>query len=219
MKTFLATITLLAGVAAPSIAQESPDVAPLKTWVEEVKSINSLVASFKQSRSLITLRTNPETTGNLWFQKPNKFRWELGNPARTIAIHTGEQLVVMDTKDKEAKVVNTADAETRKDVGAYFDLVFPRSWAEFESKLAVKSATTKGNYVEYELEPRSEEIAPGLKVLTLTIDPKSNLLQSFVFNRENAGSITVVFTKYTRNVYLPMEQFKPALNGYTVKRG
>lgn len=218
MKTTLACLALVFPAISAS-AQSEADLAHIQAWVEQVRSIDSLAASFKQERTIMQLR-NPlkSTTGNLWYKKPNKFRWELGSPAKTIAVHSGSELTVCNVDDKEATVTNTSSAEKAAEVAAYFDLVFPQSWAEFSGNFAIESVDVKADgSFESKLKPVSPEKLRGLKAMTIQVGADKQL-QGFELVLGDGAKVRTEFTKFVKNVYLPTTQFQVALDGYAVKR-
>ncbi len=158
------------------------------------------------------------TSGNLWYKKPNKFRWELGSPAKTIAVHSGSELTVCNVDGKEATVTNTSSEEKVAEVAAYFDLVFPQSWAEFRGNFEIESVKVQADgSFESKLKPVNPEKLRGLKGLTIQVGADKQL-QGFELVLGDGAKVRTQFTKFVKNVYLPTSQFQVALDGYAVKR-
>src|SRR4051794_6532649 len=67
----------------------------LTAWMDAQTNIHTWSADCTQTRSFKTLTQPLTESGRVWFEQPNRFRWELGNPAKTIAVRDkGEMLLL-----------------------------------------------------------------------------------------------------------------------------
>src|SRR5258705_286086 len=57
--------------------------AVLNGWLSSQTNLQTWTADFVQTRTFRTLTQPLVATGHVWFATPNRFRWELGSPART----------------------------------------------------------------------------------------------------------------------------------------
>ena len=64
--------------------------ALLNAWHAAQTNLHTWTANFTQTRTLKTLRQPLVATGQVWFAKPDRFRWELGQPAQTIALRRAD---------------------------------------------------------------------------------------------------------------------------------
>src|SRR5690348_3169345 len=85
-------LLLLAGGA--SLRAAEPDVLVSK-WVSAQTNIQSWSSDFVQTRRLKSLTQPLTAQGHVLFAAPNRFRWELGHPAQTIAVRTPSELLVI----------------------------------------------------------------------------------------------------------------------------
>src|SRR5207253_1472077 len=69
--------------------------ASLTAWLSAQTNIQTWSADFAQTRTLKSLTQPLMGTGRVWFAAPNRFRWELGNPAQTIAVRQPDELSVI----------------------------------------------------------------------------------------------------------------------------
>src|SRR6266478_1010237 len=60
--------------------------ALLTAWFNAQTNVQSWSAEVIQTRSLKTLTQPLIAHGRVWFAAPNRFRWEIGTPAKTIAV-------------------------------------------------------------------------------------------------------------------------------------
>ena len=77
--------------------------AVLDTWFVAQKSLHTWSADFVQTRSLKTLTQPLVARGHISFAMPNDFRWELGQPAQTIALRHGDEMFVVYPRLKRAE--------------------------------------------------------------------------------------------------------------------
>ena len=87
----------LPGVVLAVISGEAHAQTPasLDRWLAAQKDIRTWSADFTQTRSFKTLTQPLTAQGRVWFVAPNRFRWELGHPAQTIAVRQTNQMMVI----------------------------------------------------------------------------------------------------------------------------
>ena len=63
------------------------EISPfLSRFLSAQTNLHTWSADLTQIRQLKTLTQPLVSTGHVWFAAPNKFRWEIGSPAQTIAV-------------------------------------------------------------------------------------------------------------------------------------
>src|SRR5258706_3768330 len=77
--------------------------AVLNGWLAAQTNLQTWSADFTQTRMLKTLTQPLVATGHIWFAAPNRFRWELGSPAQTIALREAGQMWVIYPRLKRAE--------------------------------------------------------------------------------------------------------------------
>ena len=58
----------------------------LNAWMDQQAKIKTWSADVVQIRNLKSLTRPLKSRGQVWFLQPNRFRWQLGDPPRTIAV-------------------------------------------------------------------------------------------------------------------------------------
>ena len=88
---------------------------------------------------------------------PDRFRWELGQPAQTIALRQPDQLLIIYPRLKrvEKYPLRAAQPGPWKDALALLDASFPRSRADLESHFRVLSVTETNSMMRVTLQPKS----------------------------------------------------------------
>src|SRR5438128_2520153 len=85
-------IGLLFLVSAWAHSLSAAPASPLTQWLNAQTNIQTWEAEVTQTRTLKTLAQPLVSYGHVWFAAPNRFRWEIGNPAQTIAVRLPEQM-------------------------------------------------------------------------------------------------------------------------------
>ena len=88
--------SLMVGVwsfAPPASAADTNSI--LAAWLNAQTNVQTWSADFLQTRKLKSLTQPLTATGHVWFAAPNRFHWELGQPAQTIAVRTTNDLLVI----------------------------------------------------------------------------------------------------------------------------
>jgi outer membrane lipoprotein-sorting protein len=143
--------------------------AVLNGWFAAQASLKTWSASFTQTRSLKTLTQPLVATGQIWFAVPNQFRWELGNPARTIALRQGDNMYIVYPRLKRAERYQMGSSAPKewRDAMSLLDAGFPRGRAAFEAQFKIQSITETNGTWNLSLQPISSfarQMMPELRV-------------------------------------------------------
>ena len=140
-------------------AGTDPSEQILKAWLEKQAQVKSWSADVLQTRRLKTLVRPLETIGRVWFAPPNRFRWQLGDPPRTIAIQTEEDLVVVYPRLKQVERYPRADVTdpSWRQVLALLELGFPSDAETFYARYELISVTRSEKIWRFELKPAARE--------------------------------------------------------------
>jgi len=147
--------------------------AVLNSWLAAQTNLHTWTADFTQTRSLKTLAQPLVATGHLWFAAPNRFRWELGSPALTIAVRQADHMFVVYPRLKRAEryPLNGAQAGQWRDALALLEAGFPRNRADLDARFRILSLVETNGSWQLTLQPRSafarkmmSEIRVGLAV-------------------------------------------------------
>ena len=145
-------VLLLAGAVAG--AADHPE---LRSWLAAQANIQTWSADLTQTRRLKTLTQPLVSTGHVWFAAPNRFRWEIGSPAQTIAVRSGDEMQVIYPRLKRVEKYPLTGEKLGqwKDTLALLEAGFPRSEAELDRQFKILSVTTSNAVAHLELEPKS----------------------------------------------------------------
>lgn len=222
MKIPIPLIALLSGFhfAPPhAVAAEGLDVGALKRWVEDQGALESLTCSFTQEKKLRALRKPLVASGRIWYRAPDDFRWQLGDPPRTILYHRGQTVTLVDVARKRARIVRpgSSAAGPRGAGGEFFEIGFPRSWKAFEETFEVVSLGSAGGLLTAELLPKSPALARGVGSVRFVIEEATQKLRSMSLELRDQSTITTTFEDALRNAAVPGSVFEPDLEGFSLE--
>ncbi|MDB6111827.1 MAG: LolA family protein [Pedosphaera sp.] len=198
-----------------ALAQPADNTATLSAWLNAQTNIQTWEADFVQTRSLKALTQPLTATGHVWFAAPNRFRWELGHPARTMAVRQPDQLLVIYPRLKhvERYPLDSAKAGPWKDTLALLDAGFPRSRAEVESRFNILSQTTTNHIHELALQPKSEAARRLMPQIKIAFDTNDFSLHSTELQFADGSTMQNVFTNAILNPKIDESVFKPKIEG------
>ena len=121
----------------------------LDQWFAAQKNLTAWSADFIQTRTLPTLTRPLIARGHVDFALPGDFRWEVGQPARTIALGHDARMYVIYPLLKRAELYPLGPDTPKqwRDMMSLLQAGFPRSRQEFTAQFKVLSLTaTNGNW-------------------------------------------------------------------------
>jgi outer membrane lipoprotein-sorting protein len=169
-------LLLLAGVfLASQIVIAADNAAVLDGWFAAQKNLHSWSADFVQTRTLKTLTRPLVATGHVDFAVPAQFRWELGRPARTIALGgNGEMFVIYPLlKRAEHYPFGPSAPKQWRDMMSLLQAGFPRSREDFDAEFQLLSLTETNGVWQLALQPQSasaRQMMPELRLGLATND-------------------------------------------------
>jgi outer membrane lipoprotein-sorting protein len=184
--------------------------AVLNGWLASQTNLQTWHADLTQTRSLKTLTQPLIATGQIWFAKPNQFRWQLGSPARTIAVRKAEEMFVIYPLLKRAERYPLG-AKARGPWREALELLetgFPRDRAEFDSRFRLLSLTeTNGSWL-LALKPRSDFARQMMKEIRVGLATNDFSLTSNELIFMDGSSMRNDFTNAVLNPKLDADIFK-----------
>lgn len=201
-------------VMGPVLAR-GEEASALTRWLNAQTNIQTWTADVTQTRSLKTLVQPLVARGHVWFAAPNQFRWEIGNPAETIAIRQPEQMVVIYPRFKRAEKypLGTESAGPWKDTLALLEAGFPRSRAELEEKFKIVSEKDAGKVHEVALQPKSASARRMMPMIRIWFNTSDLTLQATELQFADGSSMKNEFSNQKLNPKLEAERFQPGIPG------
>ncbi len=210
-KQWFCALILTGGLDARAAAQTDPDNAALSAWLNTQTNIQTWEADFVQTRSLQSLSQPLTGSGHIWFQAPNRFRWEIMRPVNTIAVRQPTQMLIIYPRLKRAEryPLNDSEAGTWRDVLALLDAGFPRSRADIDSRFNLVSQATTNGVHEIALRPKSEAARHMMPQIKIAFDAASFALHSTELQFADGSTLQNTFSNAVLNPKIDESVFNP----------
>ena len=127
----------------------------LDGWLQKQTAITDCSADVTQIRRLKTLVRPLSADGQIWFSQPNRFRWQLGDPPKTIAVRTDEALVVIYPRLKQVERFPLGDDVdgSWSNALALLEVGMPNGADTFWSSYELTGSSQTGDTWAYDLRP------------------------------------------------------------------
>lgn len=189
--------------------------AVLDAWLDRQATVNSLDAAFTQERKLPSLKEPVVTTGRFSFVKPNKMRWQLGEPTQTLAVSDGTTLTLIEESEKSARQISTDSPQA-----ARFSMLSGKAFqdkAGFYDAFEITASRVDSGIHQYTLKPKDRRFRSQVPWVFIDIDPEKKELRVLEMELQDKSRVRTLFRNPKINGNLPDSLFKPDLTGYTVK--
>lgn len=214
----LPLVALLAGVGS-GLSHAADANRILDDWCAGQTNIHTWSADLTQTRSLRVLSQPLVAQGRVWVALPNRFRWELGQPAQTIAVRRPDELLLIYPRFKRAEKYPLGSAQPGpwQDALALLDASFPRSRTQLESRFRVASITHTNSTVSLLLEPKSAAARRIILGIQVSFQTNNYTPAATELRMSDGSTMRTVFTNSVVNAPLNPELFTATLPpGYTL---
>jgi outer membrane lipoprotein-sorting protein len=152
----------------------------LDAWFAAQKNLHTWSADFVQIRALKSLTQPLVAKGHIDFAMPNEFRWELGQPAQTVALrHDDEMFVIYPRLKRAERYPLGAGAPTEwRDTMSLLQAGFPRDRKEFDAQFQVVSLMETNGLWQMSLQPKSRFVQRMMPELCLCMSTNDFSLAS-----------------------------------------
>ena len=215
------SILFLCLFAASSFAAETLDLAPLKQWIARQSEVRTVQADFTQTRSFHALKDPLTSPGRIYFSAPGSFRWEVGDPAKTIVLRKGEFAYLVQPFKKRAQRFSAAELGKPGGANSLPMINFPlaKNYEDFERQFAVQSISVKGTDCHVELQPKDAQSQRFLDSLTLVFNTANGYLIAFEARTHDGSTMRNDFSNVRFNEKLDPRMFDYDLTGFDVVEG
>ena len=209
---FALGFALLISFLIPPAIRAADSNELVSNWLLAQTNIHTWSAGFTQTRSLKSLTQPLISTGRVWFASPNRFRWELGQPAQTIALRQPAQMLVIYPKLKRVeKFPLGADAGPWKDALALLEAGFARDRAELESRFSIRSIQLTDGVCEIAMQPKSASARKMISQIRIAFGANDFLLRSTELQFADGSTMRNDFRTPKLNEKLDESLFTPNL--------
>jgi outer membrane lipoprotein-sorting protein len=222
MRFLLLSLVSLIGalpvLAADNPPPSAPNLAPLKKWIAQQDEVRSVQADFTQKRAFRSLRDPLASPGKFWFGAPGNFRWEVGDPAKTIVLRQGADCYIIQPKKKRAERLSMANINKKSGERGLPMLEFPlaKNFADFNRRFEALAIKTEGNNCHVEFLPRDAQARKFLEAIKLDFNTENGHLHSFEIALRDGSYMRNDFTNVRMNQKLDRDTFNFDLTGYDI---
>ena len=147
----------------------------LNAWFAAQTKLHTWSADFIQTRALKTLTQPLVAKGHIAFAMPNSFRWEMGQPAQTIALRQADEMFVIYPRLKRAEhyPLGAGTPTEWRDTMSLLQAGFPHDRKEFDAQFQILSLTETNGAWKFSLQPKSafaRRMMPELRIDLATHD-------------------------------------------------
>lgn len=198
----------------PVAAAAAENIATLDGWLRAQTNLNTWSADLTQIRQLKTLTQPLVSTGHVWFAAPNKFRWEIGTPAQTIAVRSDREMLVIYPRLKRVERYPLAGDNMGpwKDTLALLEAGFPRSQADIEQRFNIVSISGSNDVNTVVLQPKSTSARRMMPRITISFATNDFTLRATELRFGDGSTMRNEFRRGEINPELDRALFAPALN-------
>ncbi len=217
-KRLLSSLLLFLGVVGPLAAVDPPDLAPVKRWLARQEELHTLQADFTQTRSYKNLRDPLAAPGRLWYSAPGAFRWELGDPPKTVVLRKGENYYVITPGKKRAERTPTAALSQPGNARRMpmMDFPFAKNFEDFTRRFEVVAVSAEGTRCHLEVLPRDPQAKNALASVRIDFDTETGHLIAFEFVTRDGSSMRNEFSDVRINQKIDARQFDYDFTGYEI---
>jgi outer membrane lipoprotein-sorting protein len=185
-------------------ADEKQDLL-LEQWLGRQSQVETWQADFVQTRKIPALVRPLISEGKVYFKSPAVFRWQIGEPPKTIALRSAENVTIYYPLLKRAEryPLEGGSSDPWKDALAMLDAGFPQSREELDRRFELKEISIENGTGRLLLQPRSYQTRKFLTRIELTFDPGRPGLISAEFEFGDGTILRNDFTNGEMN--LPLE--------------
>ncbi len=180
----------------------------LSDWLAHQKTRSIWSANVVQTRQLPALVQALSSTGKVWFDGAERFRWELGDPPRTIAIRNGNVLQVTYPQLDRVEHYHDQgpDEQTLRMALELLEVGAPAGAGEFLARYRLVDATQDADSWTFELSPLDADIRRMIASLQLQVARSEFLLLGTEIEFQDGTRLRNTFDQH-----LFPEQFPPEL--------
>ena len=205
---------LLLGFVGSEFAAAAADTNSLvASWLSAQTNIQSWSADCIQTRTFKSLAQPLTATGHVWFAEPNRFRWELGRPAQTIAVRAEKEMLVIYPRLKrvERYPLGGDQSSPWRDALALLEAGFPRSQAQLESTFRIISQTITNQTDEVTLQPKSSSARRLMPQIKIAFDTRDFSLRATELQFADGSTMRNDFYNAVLNPKLEDDIFAPKI--------
>lgn len=216
-RNVLHVVVLAVGIwLCPGLPAAATDTnAVVAAWLGSQADIRTLTADLVQTRKLKALAEPLVTQGRLWFEPPDRFRWELGVPAQTVVVRDGKDLLMISPRLKRAEryPMDGVAKGPWTDALALLESGFPRDAASFHRQYTLRSFAETNGVFEFRIQPNSPGARRMISGILLVVGTNGFQLRANELVLADGSVVRNDFQNVRLNAKLETNTFTPQIAG------
>lgn len=206
-------LLLLVGGRVPRIGANDADIV-LHDWLAAQTNLQTWSAEFVQTRFLKVLVQPLVSTGRVWFARPNRFRWELGQPVQTLAARDEDRLLLIYPRLRRVERIElrTTHQGPLGEALNLLDAGFPKDRADFDSRFRLRALVRTNDAWRLDLQPASPAARRWMPLIALTLNATNFDLVANELSFTDGSRLRNDFRATVHNEVFPPETFRPAID-------
>jgi len=186
----------------------------LDSWLQAQTNLQTWTADVIQIRSLTTLAEPLRAEGHVWFAAPNRFRWEIGRPPRTIAVRQPEEMLVIYPKLQRVERYRWKgnQQDPLREMLALLEAGFPQTQSELDRRFQVLEQKVSAGNGTLLLQPRARSARRMMPRITVEFTLTNTMLRAMELQFMDGSILRNEFRNPARNTPLPDALFSPPLD-------
>jgi outer membrane lipoprotein-sorting protein len=203
-------MAVLLALALPLPARASESDVLLNRWLEAQAGMKTWTADVTQTRTLKALAQPLTASGRVWYSAPSRFRWELGDPPRTIAIRQPDELLVVYPALKRAERYPLADGRAGqwRDALTLLEAGFPQTRNELEARFALLETQVGDAACLIRLQPKSSAARRMITEIQIAFSVDDLVLRSTQLHFADGSTMRNDFENPVMNPPIDPELFR-----------
>ncbi len=217
----LSLALIASAVLSTAVQAESIDLGPVEAWLEKARETSTVQAEFTQTRWLKTFTRPLKSEGQLFFARPDLFRWEIKDPSPSMAIVGREKITILYPELNRAERFSREQVE-RSEWGDSFELMrtgFPQDIQTLKRRfniLSLEKAGPNGTYA-LRLEVKGKKRKNPVEQAQIEFDATRGLLLATELFFKDGSRMRNEFRNVQLNRQLPADVFEAQIpSGYQV---
>jgi outer membrane lipoprotein carrier protein len=174
------------------------------------KDLHSIRADVSQEKQLAILRKKVYVSGAVTIAKPNRLRWEVSKPDRSVTVIDGETMTVYHPDLKEAQTYKLSENIMARNSLSLFASAMSGAIEELEKKFKVEVSSWE-NEIVLRLVPISRIAGRYLSSVTIYYDKAKGLPRAFEVLTPKGDSTLTKLENITINPPIDAETFRMKL--------
>jgi outer membrane lipoprotein-sorting protein len=187
----------------------------LRRWLNAQSTVTSWTADVVQTRKLRSLVRPLTSQGKVWFVQPSRFRWQLGDPPRTIAVRSDNVLVVMYPRLRQAERYAAGDDvdQSWQQALDLLEIGFPADAETFLSRYELMSTLLTDGVWTFDLRPAARSARRLLEAVRLEVSDEDLVLLATELVFPDGSKMRNDFSRHAVNPNLDAALFSVEIPG------